>query len=982
MPPAARAQELSDYLLERVDMPWMQDLMVACQEVNHDDLSLSRSGGCLAREPQAVQGSVAIVGHDATIPVAEPSGSSRTEDNKPPAEATRNALQWATSVRDLGVLQSLAESLPAPVLQEQVALYEASAAIVPVQPAVAGAQRILVHPGLLKSRVQVAEAYHKFMLASGWLPGSRKPRHSASKFCTTLVWSTKVPLQERPRRLRKWYEAWRVCQGQDKPAVAGRPRKTGTSRAPVQIAMRRRGHGVLGGAGRKSTCPWLREELYEWFAALRHSVDWPALRRQLGTQSRAHPKVMARFTRALVRQKALQFVEDYCRQHLVRGLRPSVPALTSRWFRGWELEHGLSMRAPNRKYKVPKAVLAQRLEIGWLNVARVRALCLAAHGYDPHMENWDQSPFHNNETGSQNAKTLAVAGREVPLVEGHADTRERWTGNFTTFSDKDRLRAGVVPYCELMFKASGERLEAKLKAAVRSGGYGPWLTVATSEKGSYRTADVLNFLDRHLPPMTEQRQWRIIMADDFSAHLSPQVRNLCWSRGYVFVPHGGGVTPVVQTVDTDLNQHVKREYSAVESAELIRQMRAGTCVPRCDPERCIEIMAGEVMNRTSLHLAAADGYLKTGMRVPLDGSLDIEVVREAGHFWEELGMRAKINAAVAAVREEFERGALQWCAEDVRRIIRPFPAKPKVDKMLQAMRDDTHIPEDEKPYAEPDEAEASDSQDAMSKSDEDGGDDVFADSEEDEALEPAVAGGGLGVAQVELSGDQAARLAQSEQLISTFRKASDTLREVGAMSSVAGLENEIRKEKRRMRTWSREAPDVLLALARSKEEETVRQRRTQRELGVLKERTASAAKLKKQVQEATATLAKRKREVRDAEALLEMRHATKTFALQALGQGRSGGGGKKGKDKRWEVLERMAKLGGGLSAPQKNDFAWWKSAWDEAMLQVHRDSWVEVFAGWMQQVLDEHERGVGNAFSLFVHSETRRCFPGPALSVP
>ena len=174
-------------------MPWMQDLMVACQEVNHDDLSLSRSGGCLAREPQAVQGSVAIVGHDATIPVAEPSGSSRTEDNKPPAEATRNALQWATSVRDLGVLQSLAESLPAPVLQEQVALYEASAAIVPVQPAVAGAQRILVHPGLLKSRVQVAEAYHKFMLASGWLPGSRKPRHSASKFCTTLVWSTKVP---------------------------------------------------------------------------------------------------------------------------------------------------------------------------------------------------------------------------------------------------------------------------------------------------------------------------------------------------------------------------------------------------------------------------------------------------------------------------------------------------------------------------------------------------------------------------------------------------------------------------------------------------------------------------------------------------------------------------------------------------------------------------------------------------------------------
>jgi len=100
------------------------------------------------------------------------------------------------------------------------------------------------------------------------------------------------------------------------------------------------------------------------------------------------------------------------------------------------------MRKPNRKYKVPKAVMAERLEIGWLNVARIRALCLAEFGYDPEIENWDQSPFHHNESGSQNMPTLAVAGGSatVPLIQCHAATRERWTANLTTFSNEERLK--------------------------------------------------------------------------------------------------------------------------------------------------------------------------------------------------------------------------------------------------------------------------------------------------------------------------------------------------------------------------------------------------------------------------------------------------------------------------------------------------------------------------------------------------------------
>ena len=172
---------------------------------------------------------------------------------------------------------------------------------------------------------------------------------------------------------------------------------------------------------------------------------------------------------------------------------------------------------------------------------------------------------------------------------------------------------------------------------------------------------------------------------------------------------------MVQTVDTDLNQHVKREYAAVESVELIRQMRLGVGVPRCTPSKCIELMAGEVMSKLSLHLAAADGYLKTGLRVALDGSQDQEVVREAQHFWRDLGMRAKINSAVVEVREAFAAGTLRWCAEDVNRLIRPYPPKPKEDAVLAKLGEDTHLDPGEKAFDDGDEGNGSEGDGAGSE---------------------------------------------------------------------------------------------------------------------------------------------------------------------------------------------------------------------------------------------------------------------------
>ena len=95
----------------------------------------------------------------------------------------------------------------------------------------------------------------------------------------------------------------------------------------------------------------------------------------------------------------------------------------------------------------------------------------------------------------------------------------------------------------------------------------------TSPEGSYREPDVMKFLDKHLPEFGLGRRWRIMMADDYGPHKSPKVFRLWWQRGYVMVVHGGGNTPVAQTCDTDLNQHVTREYLAREMQELMQQFR-------------------------------------------------------------------------------------------------------------------------------------------------------------------------------------------------------------------------------------------------------------------------------------------------------------------------------------------------------------------------------------------------------------------------
>ena len=149
-------------------------------------------------------------------------------------------------------------------------------------------------------------------------------------------------------------------------------------------------------------------------------------------------------------------------------------------------------------------------------------------------------------------------------------------------------------------------------------------------------------------------------------------------------------------------------------------------------------------------------------------------------------------------------------------------------------------------------------------------------------------------------------------------------------------------------------------------------------MNVLQEKADST---QKKVKIAVAKLKNTEKEIQAAEGLAEMKDAVKRFSPEMLGEGHAKGGTAAMRKRRFEVLDRLAKYGTGLSAEQKNDWAWFKHSWDEKMKAEHVKHWGSVFAGWMQGVVNQMKDGEGNAFSMFVYNETRRCFNENAILI-
>ena len=1013
--------EISDYLLARAGELWMLELLVAAQELEQKDVELCRSRLTPASPPPLPppREAEAVV---ADTPAVAAAPAAPDADDAPAAvdDETMAALRWASKLHhDAGVL-ALARNLPPEIVAEQVVLYRRRDDAPAVADKHAPAKKIqLTQIRTHQQRMSVALRLHEYCSAHKIQVDKRMPYGAMRTFITdNIAWATTRP--PAGKNIMRWYALWRSSPSNleaavaeaDHHAIRTKPTQKETqsstictksllrSRAAECSSRRKRAHG----GGRRFAAPMVRQALYEWWSSIRYAIDWKQL--VADNRSRGLKKNLARFPRSTLVLKVHQLLQEHAHACLLNGHRVVSFRPDYWWFKRWEEEFGLSMRQANRKYEVPRAVRKQRMELFWVTLFRVRYFMLLVLGYDPVIYNFDQSPYHHNETGSQNKATLGVRGSVVPVVEGNSDVKARWTANLTTCSKFTAVAGGAMPWTECMFKAASDGpLNAKLQDYIRSRGFPSWFTVTTGPKGSYREQDIISFLKKHLEPWTEGRRWYILLADDFSAHKTENVFQLCWSRGYVLLIHGGGCTPVGQTPDTDLNEHVRRDYGNKEGAIIMEKMRHGQAVPRLTHEECLEIML-QVLSDPALHQRAAAGYKKVGESVDLHGREDSFICREAGALWNEettdhhANMRQKVNKELAAVAEEVDSGGLTWCMHDVKRLICPYPPNRRVDRILTNLGEDFGYDDVHNAgYTEEAKDDSEDSDQELSEhySEDDAMEDV-------EGVATAVAGDLVtsvgAVHQPEasrqseeppqLSVEQADQVVAVRCSIAALQGTIEPLRQQGLLRGVQALEAELQKQRRRERELVRENPAVAETFIRWRKAEALEFQEKQRIALQLKQRRQETAIAIAARDAAVADLNRTKRKLQELESARACKHAVKTFSLDALGAGLDASGAPSSRldaqaratarKNRHEVLDRLSRLNAGLSDAQKNDFTWWKESWDAAMATEHGADWAATFAGWVQNILDSTD---GNAFSKFMYDETVRVLhASKALAVP
>ena len=965
--------EISDYLINRIGEPWLHDLMVACQELRQEDVVLYRSG-----DPAASTDETDIATPTA---VADPAASTDETIETPVDEETFAAMRWASKLQDDESVLNVIRALPQHIVNEQVVFYrQRGEAIRTEQTAVAVPEkRISLCPNSkLATKQLVSRRFHTYCQRNAVSVDGKLPYGAMKTFIRDhIAWKAYQKKEVCGKAIRGWYNSWRksaanvLAAERDHPGPKGVIRSMLGSRAPKPEHQRKRTQG----GGRHYAAHSVRRALYEWWSGFRYAIDWT----QIITESRSRGKKhLARFPREVVKLKARQLFQDHSYACLLNGAPVVICTVDSHWCRRWEEEHGLSMRVANRKYAVPRPVVKQRLEILWVVLFRLRLFISLVFGYDPLILNFDQSPFHHNETGSQNKPTLAVRAGTVPIVEGNNAVKSRWTGNFTTASRFDEhAKPAQIPAVECMFKFERDgAVNTRLQNYLRSRGFPSWFTVSVAPRGSYCECDIIAFLEKHLEPWREGRDWRILLCDDFSAHKTINIWNICWSRGYIRLVHGGGATPFSQTPDTDLNQHVRKDFGEKETWLLLEKMRCGQVVPALTPEEAMELMF-EVMSNTALHKAASAGFKKVGQSIDLHGGEDESVCREAGVFWNEEttdkypNMRAKINVELAAVAGEVASGGLRWCQGDVLRLITPYPTNKKVDQILEALAEDFYH-DDVHALINGDDATAvADSDEDASDSSTDGG---------DEPVEPVGPDAIICHEQAEPSAEQVDEIQKVKSTIDALQATIEILQKIGQVSVVQSAQLQLDKERRKMRKLSQESPAVAESFARLRQAEDQESLRARRLANQHREQQKSTAKAIGDQKAAVAELRRTKRKIQDMESVSASRHALKTFTLEALGEGSTNAGGAKGKKNRHEVLDRLSRIRAGLSAGQLNDWQWFKEAWDKEMVKLHGAGWAKLFAAWMQKTLEDER---SNAFSHFVYDETCRVFRNvAALHVP
>jgi hypothetical protein len=248
----------------------MHDLMVACQELEANDLVLYRSEKTnIFGVPTAPAPAVAELADK----LAEQT------DVVTPDEDTFAAMRWASKLDDDANVLGLIRSLPKEIVQEQVRLYEKRAETAVAEAAKEKPKLQLCPNPRYQLRMLVAQRFHLYCQRQGIVADKRMPYGAMKTFIEdNIVWKAKHKAVQ-SKQIRHWYNDWCSTTSNILAAVADEPCQVISkmsmlrSRAPQKQFLRRRAQG----GGRPPKAPLIRQALYEWWSSIRYAIDWEQL---------------------------------------------------------------------------------------------------------------------------------------------------------------------------------------------------------------------------------------------------------------------------------------------------------------------------------------------------------------------------------------------------------------------------------------------------------------------------------------------------------------------------------------------------------------------------------------------------------------------------------------------------------------------------------------------------------------------------------
>ena len=173
--------------------------------------------------------------------------------------------------------------------------------------------------------------------------------------------------------------------------------------------------------------------------------------------------------------------------------------------------------------------------------------------------NGDEIPLHRNESASQN--TLSFTGETTFVKENYMLSQER----MTVFAQMSSDKSNPLPLAEFVSKGKGTQIKLNHLKGIRS----HW-----APKGSYRLNTMFDTIT-NLPNrrnLLMESNYALYILDDYSVHITNEVRKALLAKGYILAAIGGGITGDVQCNDTHVHHPLKKRYGELEAEIMIEML--------------------------------------------------------------------------------------------------------------------------------------------------------------------------------------------------------------------------------------------------------------------------------------------------------------------------------------------------------------------------------------------------------------------------